>query len=215
MHHHSYGVPCCCCCHVCTRAGIHPTWKQYVGERLGNSALGITYKKAVHWKSPYYLSAKVVAVANGNAATQAYAAGSNVAVRRATAETPAALAEISVLVTLAEVGEGGLTTDVFPHNYIAFRPSGSTKCSALGTTVVPGTCGWASIKVGNEWLNATITQSGGSGLLLTVDAATLRQSGATPAATATATAYAWAPVPLMNAYDVASGLPVLPWNRSL
>ena len=27
--------------------------------------------------------------------------------------------------------------------------------------------------------------------------------------------YAWAPIPMMNAYDLASGLPVLPWNRTI
>ena len=30
-----------------------------------------------------------------------------------------------------------------------------------------------------------------------------------------ATSYGWGDIPLMSAYDRATGLPVLPWNRSL
>jgi hypothetical protein len=30
-----------------------------------------------------------------------------------------------------------------------------------------------------------------------------------------ATSYGWGDIPLMSAYDRATGLPVLPWNRSI
>ena len=30
-----------------------------------------------------------------------------------------------------------------------------------------------------------------------------------------ASAYGWGPIPMMSAYDKATGLPVLPWNRSV
>ena len=33
--------------------------------------------------------------------------------------------------------------------------------------------------------------------------------------TVEATAYGWAPIPMMSVYDKATGLPVLPWNRSI
>ena len=88
--------------------------------------------------------------------------------------------------------------------------------------LLPGTCGWAAIEVGGHWLNATVsTTPDGKSLILTApsgngngnndDDLAMNSSAVTP----TATAYGWAPIPMLSAYDVSSGLPVLPWNRSL
>ena len=112
---------------------------------------------------------------------------------------------VSVEVTLANVGTGGLTTDVYPTNWAALHG----RCN--GSSMYPGTCGWGSIQLGSgSWVNASVAASGARQLTLTAEVPA-ESSGGRP----TATAYAWAPVPLMNAYDKSSGLPVLPWNRSI
>jgi hypothetical protein len=110
-------------------------------------------------------------------------------------------------VTLADVGVGGLTTDVYPHNWAALHG----RCN--GSSMYPGTCGWGAIQLASgSWLNASVAASGVRQLTLTAAVPAAESSDGRPP---TATAYAWAPVPLMNAYDKGSGLPVLPWNRSI
>ena len=46
-----------------------------------------------------------------------------------------------------------------------------------------------------------------------VDSVSERADGVPPRVTGSA--YGWGPIPMLSVYDRASGLPVLPWNRSL
>jgi hypothetical protein len=170
------------------------------------SALAIAHKQATAWRSPSYTSATISSVDTADGAA----------------------AKVSVTVTLADVGKAGLTTDVYPYNYEAIHGNCSAldnafvlenlmetggqqqqqQQSASTTLVAPGTCGWAAIKIEGRWVNATTVSATASGkLVLTASA----PGGGVP----TATSYGWAPIPLMNAYDISTGLPVLPWNRSL
>jgi len=111
----------------------------------------------------------------------------------------------TVTVTLNDVGEQGLTADVHPYNYLS---SGS----ACPTEITY--CVWASITLSTgHTLNATVTTSRDKkGLVLSAPVSTVDDVGA---ATVTASSYAWGPIPMMNAYDVASGLPVLQWNEAM
>lgn len=82
-------------------------------------------------------------------------------------------------------------------------------CSALHASV----CAWASLHLADlGWLNASVRLApGGRALVL--------EAALPPAARATdsvlATSYGYGDIPLMNVYDVDTGLPVLPWNRSI
>ena len=72
-------------------------------------------------------------------------------------------------------------------------------------------CAWAAIEVqGQGWLNATVSALGASLKL----EATLPDGVLAEGATVTGSAYGWGPIPMMSAYDKATGLPVLPWNKS-
>lgn len=147
---------------------IHPPSKQFCGKRLGNSALAIQYGKQKQWRSPSY--------------------------KFASATVKDGIATVSV--TLADVGESGLTTDVYPANYVP-------KLICANNT----NCAWASIELASgDSLNATVTASG-SALLL--------QAAVPKGAVITASSYGWGPIPLMSAYDVVTQLPVLPWKRNL
>lgn len=158
---------------------IHPPPKQYCGIRLGNSALALHYNQKIAWQSPSYMSASV-------------------AISTTT---------VTVTVSLADVSNLGLTTDIYPFNYIP-----GLNCTTLDTTT-PGTCAWAAIEFGGMgWVNASVTVSGGQKLLLEAAAPSTIDMAAV---SVVATAYAWGPIPLMNAYDKGTKLPVLPWNRTL
>uniref|UniRef100_A0A7S3AGB6 Uncharacterized protein n=1 Tax=Haptolina ericina TaxID=156174 RepID=A0A7S3AGB6_9EUKA len=151
---------------------IHPPPKQYCGARLGDSAASLVYKSATPWRSP----------------TFAYASG---VVTGTTA---------IVTVTLNDVGAAGLTTDVYPYNYL-----GGSACPS------PGYCVWASITLSTgQTLNATVgTSADKRKLLLTAEVPKEASD-----ANVTGHMYAWGAVPLMNAYDLSSGLPVLQWNTA-
>lgn len=155
---------------------IHPPYKQYCGERLGNSALALQYGRDVAWKSPSFASAAV----------------------------NASIAWVSVIIRLQDVSGAGLTTDVYPYNYIS-----DVNCTALNAKT-PGTCGWAAVKLADKgWLNATVSVApGGQGLMLNTTC--IKCYGPV-----IGTQYAWGAIPLMSAYDRGTGLPVLPWNRTL
>jgi len=110
---------------------------------------------------------------------------------------------VVVEVALQDV-QGPLTTDVSPVNYQ------SIDCDTQNAKT-PGTCAWAAVEIsGAGWINATVT--------VATNGAALRLSAPVPqdvSATVLGTAYGWGPVPLMNAYDQATDLPILPWNRSV
>jgi len=164
---------------------IHPPAKQFVGERLGNAALALVNGQPLLWRSPSYSSAQV----RGGAQDR-----------------------VRVAVTIHDVGPEGLTTDVLPYNTLAYPWQNQTalNCSDLG---LHGYCAWGAVEVdGFGWLNATVSADEADAAILVLDAVL---PIASLDVTVTGTAYAFGSVPMMNAYDRASGLPVLPWNRSL
>ena len=175
--------------------GIHPPDKQFPGIRLGNAALNIVFgKQEIPWISPTYTSAKL---------------------NRGSPDA----SSVSVTVTLAGVSAAGLHL-VYPFNArkVAMHADQSLAAACYGLDIksyANGTCGWAAIKVGSTWLNATVAVGGG-GSTLTLTAQLLDQIGVGGDSVAVeATAYGWAPIPMMSVYDEATGLPVLPWNRSI
>ena len=72
-------------------------------------------------------------------------------------------------------------------------------------------CAWAGIQVqGHVWLNATVSSTN-----LTLNGSALRLEASIASqgpAVVTGTAYGWGAIPMMNAYDRTTELPVLPWN---
>jgi sialate O-acetylesterase len=153
---------------------IHPNTKQFCGKRLGDSALGLHYGLDVHWRSPSYASTGTPVVKNG---------------------------VVSVVVNLADVSDSGLTTDVYPANYV----DGLDCTHNLN-------CTWAGIEVdGVGWLNATVMPRSDKRLALQA----MLPSDTVTAADILATSYGWGPIPMMNAYDRGTHLPVLPWKQNL
>lgn len=181
---------------------IHPSAKQYVSERLASAAEALLYNRSIPWRSPTYSS---VAVVVGDAAA-----------------TPSHTRTVSVTVQLRDVGAAGLEL-LYPFNY---RSPGYGPAATQVPTVVDCTstfpvsptenasmglqCGWSSIRFDTGgWVNATLSV-GANGQSLVLAAAMPLD-----AQTAVATAYGWAPIPMLSAYDKTSGLPVLPWNRTI
>ena len=166
--------------------GIHPPSKQFVGRRLGNSALGQVYKQgSVLWESP--------------------------------AATAFAFKPGSAVVTVGSaVSAAGLTDDVYPFNYLGVHKESRTgtlmplfNCSDVHTdgNDTSAVCAWAALRrPDGSWGNATIAVTAPAELTVTLVAG----GGGTP----TAVAYGWGPVPMLNVYDKASGLPLLPFNSS-
>jgi hypothetical protein len=99
-------------------------------------------------------------------------------------------------------------------------------------------CAWASLQVqGVGWLNATVSiQSNGQSIIMTATLPSPAASAAPTthainsattgavavevqadalAAVVTGSSYGWGPIPMMNAYDQTTGLPVLPWKKSM
>ena len=105
--------------------------------------------------------------------------------------------KVTVSVTLSDV-VGPLTLDVYPANYLG----GTFNCSANPG----GTCAWAAVELIGSKSNASMSIDG-QNLVLTVWAPRL------PAAVNVS--YAWGPVPMMNAYDTKTGLPVLPFREEV
>ena len=188
--------------------GIHPPDKQFAGIRLGNAALNIVFgKQNLAWMSPTYASSQID---RGGGSLDA--------------------SSVSVTVALAGVSAAGLHL-VYPFNARkvpkhAPDQSLAAACHQLDAKAYVNngtTCGWAAIKVkGSAWLNATLALGGGGGgSTLTLTAQVLPDytfcvnNGGALSVTVEATAYGWAPIPMMSVYDTATGLPVLPWNRSI
>lgn len=118
---------------------------------------------------------------------------------------------VSVTVGLLHVSAAGLRTDVASFNYVE-----GLNCTALDAKT-PGTCAWASIQVAApggqalvRWLNAMVSVAPG-GQVLVLEASGSGLEGAA----VVATSYGYGAIPLMNAYDRGTGLPVLPWSRTL
>jgi hypothetical protein len=77
---------------------VHMPPKQYVGKRLADSALALEYKRPIQWQSPQYTA--------------------QLRVEHREARPPTMVGSIVVEVALAGVSAAGLTTDVFPANYL-------------------------------------------------------------------------------------------------
>ena len=183
---------------------IHCPDKEAPGSRLANAALALQYGRNVSWRSPTYASASALAV------------------RLAETAAPA-----TATVMLHDVGAAGLTADVYPHNHNSTPRSGGilpTNCTAaMLLNHGPPQCVWAALQLdGGAWLNASVAVSPtGKELVLTATPSDMaafwrrRSAAAAALAVVTATAYAWGPIPMMSAYDLATDLPVLGWNRTL
>ena len=170
---------------------IHPPPKQYVGVRLGNSALALIYKQPAHshtWKSPSF------------------------GAHRAVVASPATAHTLSLVIDIDDVSSE-LTADIYPWNY----GRGSTprfNCSANHMGVETNVCSWASLLTSRgDWLNASVSVVGRATLQLTaamsqspVNSAGLRVVGSS---------YGWGAVPMLSVYDRATMLPLLPWNTSV
>lgn len=171
---------------------IHPRAKQWVAKRLARSALSLQYGfNDVVWASPTYASATAQRAEPGATVATAH-------------------------VQLDGVSALGLTTDVAPWNYdlasqvpAMVPPPARLNCS----TQRAGVCAWAALHLSAlGWINASVSVApGGHALLLQAEL----PSGHTPGGLVLATAYGWGDVPLLSAYDKQTGLPVLPWNRTV
>ena len=182
---------------------IHPSTKQYCGERLAKSALALRYQQPVAWRSPSYKAATPAPLQVEDA-------------QQGTAST-------SLVVSLNDVSAEGLYA-TYPFNYaspnygqgnppIAVDCTASFPINATTNSSMEQQCAWAALHVdGAGWLNASVSiQPGGTALRLTSPL----PAGSTQPAVIVGSAYGWGPIPMLNAYDRATGLPVLPWNKSL
>jgi hypothetical protein len=182
---------------------IHPGAKQFCGRRLGDSALALVYKQGNAWRSPQYSSAKTIVPPSSPSTSSP--AGNVVAIE----------------VSLLDVGATGLSTQ-YPWNMNPEQHEGEnrtvTNCT-MGSAKINNVknqtgnqCAWAAIAVeGHGWVNATVSATGTS-LKLEATLPTAVRAGA---AKVIGSAYGWGPIPMMNAYDKTTGLPVLPWNRTI
>lgn len=111
---------------------------------------------------------------------------------------------VTVIVHLKDVSSAGLQTDIMPANYVP-----GVNCTKLNQKT-PNTCAWALIYLAQgESLNATVSvATGGQALHLEAPLPKGQFS-------VVSTEYGWGAIPLMNAYDRGTGLPVLPWKHKL
>mmetsp|Transcript_32415 Transcript_32415/g.39899 ORF Transcript_32415/g.39899 Transcript_32415/m.39899 type:complete len:559 (+) Transcript_32415:32-1708(+) len=164
---------------------IHPGKKMFCGKRLANSALALIYGKNIRWKSPTYLSV-----------TQA-----DVTIIQG--DSSKFLATFNVRVALQDVSSEGLV-NVYPHNYEV--PNGPFDCMSNGKQ----NCAWGSLYFQDkDPINATVYPNG-SDLVLEATGSFAHFEDVNNL-NIVATSYAFGPVPIMNAYDEATRLPVLPW----
>jgi sialate O-acetylesterase len=188
---------------------IHPKEKQWVAARLATAARALVYNHSVQWRSPSYKSAKALTAPATASSTSATTVG--------------------LTIELNDGGESGLHT-VYPYNlrgsYNVDIPAGlpnppnivdcssSFPINATANASMALQCAWASLEVeGHGWVNASIGIVGGS-VRLTADLPTMPLGfGALPAVLGSA--YGYGPIPMLTIYDIETGLPVLPWNKSL
>jgi hypothetical protein len=163
--------------------GIHPPKKQFVGARLGDSALAIAYgNQTLLWQSPQALS-------------HSFGAG-------------------SAVVTVGPTSSQGLSDDTYPFNH--HTSHGLFNCTARPCNNGTVCCAWGALQMSDgSWANATATVTAQDQVTLTLTAAAAAAlPRAVLAAAPTAASYGWGAVPMMNVYDRATGLPLLPFNTS-
>ena len=189
---------------------IHPAVKQHIGKRLATSALALNYGYDVPWKSPTYKSATTYPPSMAH-------------FESAAADAPSMF--VSVLVVLSDVSTQGLHT-VRPFNWespnygqgnppIVVDCVGTFPINATTNSSMEQQCAFAALEVdGAGWFNATVTIPEGEPTKLLLTSKLPADRPPTPA-TVVASAYGWGPIPMLSAYDKATGLPVLPWNKSL
>lgn len=180
---------------------IHPAAKQYCAKRLANAALSMQYNHSVAWKSPTYSTAAQV-------------------------QCPEDTSSVCVAVELNDVSSAGLHT-LHPWNYKSqgYGPestqiptvvdcTASFPVNATTNSSMSEQCAWAALQVDQiGWLNATasVDQTGQALYLTAKLPKAMARSGS---AVVVASSYGWGPIPMINAYDRSTGLPVLPWNRA-
>jgi hypothetical protein len=128
--------------------------------------------------------------------------------------------EVSLEVSLEGLSTTGLHT-IQPANYnppmygnnppLVVDCTATFPLNATSNSSMAMQCAWAALKLQAGWLNATVTvKEGGQAMVLT--ASTRGVEGST---VVEASAYGWGPIPMMSAYDLGTGLPVLPWNQAV
>eukprot|EP01052_Picozoa_sp_SAG31_P020137 SAG31_NODE_1501_length_8085_cov_3.043201_1_plen_944_part_10 len=129
---------------------VHQPWKQYVGKRLGDSALAIQYGQKLLWRSPSYKSAAIEITRHGQI-------GDDVDSR---------WAELTITISFNDVHSAGLET-TFPRNYV-----NGLNCT-LQNANIPGTCAWAAVQLSSgEWINTTVASQGQTVVMTVVAKAT-------------------------------------------
>ena len=168
---------------------IHPPSKQFCGRRLGDSARGLVYGDEILWKSPTF---------------------ANHVETNVRASPPGSTATVQATVTLNDVSPSGLTTDIYPANYLK-EAANVSACVALNEGKNE-TCSWAGIELRDSgWLNASVTATA-DGLVLEAEAP---PGVALDDVQVIATSYGWGMIPMLSAYDLGTGLPVLPWKENV
>lgn len=183
---------------------IHPPDKRVVGRRLGKSALALQYgHKDISWRSPTYAKAR--------------------SIRRNVANVPNAAKtddenSVSVVVEFHDVSEQGLYLLESPYNN-QLDPQ-DFNCSGHAE----GTCAWSSLLLnGYGWVDSKLDLLNGNKIQMTPILSKMArnrdnvglQNQYPVDSTVLATSYGWGSVPMMQIYDVATDLPVLPWNEKI
>jgi hypothetical protein len=211
---------------------IHPAQKMFAGERLATSALALVNGLQRSWRSPTYKDAHYP-----SSQLLHTSASMAIAHERSDASTPpssssssssSSITSSSVVlrVSLTDVSTAGIQT-VYPPNWrspgygsgaadVTVDCSGIFPINATLNGSMADMCAWAALQLdGVGWLNASVSvdPSDGQALLLT---ATLPDTALEhDEVRIVASSYGWGPIPMLSAYDVQTGLPVLPWNATL
>lgn len=189
---------------------IHPAAKQYCARRLASAALAQAYGRAgVAWRSPTYAAAHPLPLQQQS--SEGYA------------RLVVALRDVGVaglrLTRPANLASPGYGDDAPPIHVDCF---GTYPLNATTNASMTQQCAWAALNVsGYGWLNASVSLGEGGRVMLlraklpTTTAADVYKHKYNATAQVLGSQYGWGPIPMLNVYDVASALPVLPWSRAL
>ena len=195
---------------------IHPPDKRAVGQRLGRSALALQYKHTeITWRSPTYARATTII--------------SRMERNVSSSETTTVYDgyDVTVIIEFHDVGEQGLYLLEDPYNN-QLDPA-DFNCTGHAA----GTCAWSSLLLnGYGWVDARLDVLDGNKIQMTPVTSSIRSKMMTHSSSyhhndqllqnqygadnaVLATSYGWGSVPMMQIYDVATDLPVLPWNEKI